>query len=224
MDIRKIIKEEINDFDWTQEVEPVEPPRIVDSEYGGYNMYLTTSAVRYLLDKQGRQIENERDPKKISWKHLPWKSSGMKYRMDVELYQRDGDKWGVRGRSGDHGWGYSWLTKRHTVGKRTRKQIFNQIMKEFPTDITESNDFEWIDNTEFTTDDLSIGMKIDNFKRGEHHKIYTVTEINTDEPANYVRLEYPVYDKDGTWLGDDGSRWPIDSVLRFMNSGDWKVA
>ena len=53
MNIRKIIKEEIDGFDWVKDVPTFELPRIVDSEYGGgYNLYMTTQTVRYLLSKE----------------------------------------------------------------------------------------------------------------------------------------------------------------------------
>jgi hypothetical protein len=37
----------------------------------------------------------------------------------------------VVGTSGDFGFGYSFITKRNTLGKRNRQQIFSQIMDKY---------------------------------------------------------------------------------------------
>jgi hypothetical protein len=42
--------------------------------------------------------------------------------------------WKVIGNCGDHGFGYSWLTKRNIIGKRGRKQIFKQIIEKYKLD------------------------------------------------------------------------------------------
>jgi hypothetical protein len=37
----------------------------------------------------------------------------------------------VVGASGDSGFGYSFITKRNTLGKRNRQQIFSQIIDKY---------------------------------------------------------------------------------------------
>jgi hypothetical protein len=39
--------------------------------------------------------------------------------------------WRVVGQSGDYGFGYSFITKRNTLGKRARTQIYNQIIDKY---------------------------------------------------------------------------------------------
>lgn len=67
-----------------------------------------------------------------------WTSSGMNYRFTAMLYPitySDGRKaWRVVGSSGDSGFGYSWIAKRNTLGKRARMQIFKQIIDKYNLD------------------------------------------------------------------------------------------
>lgn len=72
-----------------------------------------------------------------------WKSAGMNYRITVVLYPLTPDRfvvpsplkdhkwWKVTGTSGDSGWGLPYFTKRQTIGKRGRQQIFKQIIEKF---------------------------------------------------------------------------------------------
>lgn len=67
-----------------------------------------------------------------------WTSNGMNYRFTAVLYPVNyvpGKKmWRVLGRSGDFGFGYNWITKRNTLGKRARMQIFKQIIDKYNLD------------------------------------------------------------------------------------------
>jgi hypothetical protein len=39
--------------------------------------------------------------------------------------------WRVVGQSGDYGFGYSFITKKNTLGKRARRQIFQQVIDKY---------------------------------------------------------------------------------------------
>ena len=57
------------------------------------------------------------------------------YRFDATIHPHqmsNGQKmWRVVGTSGDSGFGYAFITKRNTLGKRHRKQIYTQIIERF---------------------------------------------------------------------------------------------
>jgi len=67
-----------------------------------------------------------------------WTSQGMNYRFTARLipirYESGKKVWRVVGSSGDHGFGYSFITKRNTLGKRARMQIFDQIIHKLNLD------------------------------------------------------------------------------------------
>jgi hypothetical protein len=67
-----------------------------------------------------------------------WTSQGMNYKFTARLYPvnyASGKKvWRVVGSSGDHGFGYSFISKRNTLGKRARIQIFKQIIDKYNLD------------------------------------------------------------------------------------------
>ena len=67
-----------------------------------------------------------------------WTSQGMNYKFTARLYPvnyASGKKvWRVVGSSGDHGFGYSFISKRNTLGKRARIQIFKQIINKYNLD------------------------------------------------------------------------------------------
>lgn len=64
-----------------------------------------------------------------------WNSAGGTYKLYANLMPiglNSGQKvWRVVGQSGDYGFGYSYITKRNTLGKRARTQIYNQIIDRF---------------------------------------------------------------------------------------------
>ena len=64
-----------------------------------------------------------------------WTTNGHTYKFNAQLIPRDlysGQKiWRVVGQSGDYGFGYSFITKRNTLGKRARTQIYNQIIDKY---------------------------------------------------------------------------------------------
>lgn len=64
-----------------------------------------------------------------------WTSGGANYKFTAYLYPLTNNgkvvKWKVIGSSGDYGFGYSWITKKNTIGKRGRTQIFKQIIDKY---------------------------------------------------------------------------------------------
>jgi hypothetical protein len=69
-----------------------------------------------------------------------WVSGGIRYKLSVYLTQvsegyvqpegfQKQKMWRVKGRSGDSGWGFPFITKKQTIGGRGRKQIFKQIIE-----------------------------------------------------------------------------------------------
>lgn len=71
-------------------------------------------------------------------KHLgefSWTSGGITYKFMGVLtpvtYHSGQKMWRVVGRSGDYGFGYSFITKKNTLGKRARKQIFQQVIDKY---------------------------------------------------------------------------------------------
>lgn len=67
-----------------------------------------------------------------------WVKGGIRYRFSAVLYPIEyasGKKqWRVIGLSGDSGFGYSFITKRNTLGKKARMQIFQQIIDKYNLD------------------------------------------------------------------------------------------
>ena len=99
------------------------------------NLYIDDMLVR-LLDLPDANLILNRNEKKLG--DFRWTSGGMNYRFSAVLYPVNygsGKKmWRVIGSSGDHGFGYSWITKRNTLGKRARLQIFKQIIDKYDLD------------------------------------------------------------------------------------------
>ena len=64
-----------------------------------------------------------------------WTTNGRTYKFNAQLYPityNSGQKiWRVVGQSGDYGFGYPYITKKNTLGKRARTQIFNQIIDKY---------------------------------------------------------------------------------------------
>lgn len=61
-------------------------------------------------------------------------NNGIKYKFTARLYPtnlHDQPYYKVIGTSGDSGFGYSFINKRNTFGKRYRQQIFKQIIDQY---------------------------------------------------------------------------------------------
>jgi hypothetical protein len=95
------------------------------------NLYIDDMLVRLLdlPDKFGKEKELG---------NFRWTSNGMNYRFTAVLYPvyyASGKKmWRVVGHSGDSGFGYAFISKRNTLGKRARLQIFKQIIDKYDLD------------------------------------------------------------------------------------------
>ena len=75
-----------------------------------------------------------RDEKKLGKFHFGTKG-GIKYSFNAFLMPVTSNGliiyYRVVGTSGDHGFGYSFISKKHVLGKRYRQQIFKQILDKF---------------------------------------------------------------------------------------------
>ena len=102
----------------------------------GMNMYISDAIVQTMnIPDSGWRGE-----KKIG--DFVWKSGGFDFKLTASLVPQssgyitvdgynDQKMWRVVGNSGSHGWGHGFYTKRETIGKRGRQQIFKQIIDKF---------------------------------------------------------------------------------------------
>jgi len=126
--IKRIIREEISEFDnldWIKNIQAIEPYTITSEP----NLYIDDSVV------QNMDLPTRSNGKEKELGSFRWTSGGMNYKFNAVLYPityTSGKKmWRVIGTSGDHGFGYYWITKRNTLGKRARIQIFKQIIDKY---------------------------------------------------------------------------------------------
>lgn len=115
-----------NDLQWIEDIEPHQTYKIVND----MSMYISGWVLDNLnLDNQIRFNRKEYDLGVYRWAH-----GGFNYRFTAKARELKKDVFGssdwhqVMGLSGDSGFGYSFITKRNTIGKRGRKQIFKQII------------------------------------------------------------------------------------------------
>lgn len=104
---------------------------IVYMSTDGMNLYLHEGLVNQL----GFENDNSSSGEKPLGKFVYGSKNGYQYAFtaklsptilhDQLLYYK------VVGRSGDSGFGYSFINKRNTLGKRYREQIFNQIVDKY---------------------------------------------------------------------------------------------
>jgi hypothetical protein len=105
------------------------PVKITDD---GMNMYiddLIMSSLNLPIVTRGRYEE-------VFLGDFTWTSSGSDYKFSANgrsfISQVNGQKlWRVVGSSGDYGFGYAFITKRNSIGKRGRMQIFKQIISKY---------------------------------------------------------------------------------------------
>lgn len=120
-----------SEWDWVRNITPLEPYRISSEP----NLYIDDSVVQAL---EGILPDTRAGQKEKRLGDFTWTSGGMRYKFTATLYPityANGKKmWRVIGNSGDHGFGYSWITKRNTLGKRARTQIFKQIIDRYNLD------------------------------------------------------------------------------------------
>ena len=110
--------------------ENIEPYRISSEP----NMYFSDIIVQSLdLPDVRFGGDLEKDLGKFSWV-----SGGLRYSFNAYLrrvnFTSGNIEWRVVGQSGDSGFGYGFITKRNTLGKRARMQIFQQIIDKYNLD------------------------------------------------------------------------------------------
>ena len=99
----------------------------------GENMYIDNLLLESLnLEDSWNKIE-----KKLG--DFRWKSGGMNFKLTSYVSPPFKSQSGqelrrVIGTCGDSGFGYSYITKRNTIGKRGRTQIFKQIIEKYNLD------------------------------------------------------------------------------------------
>ena len=105
------------------------PVRITDN---GMDMYIDDLIIQSL----GIEVRTSSRGDEVNLGDFKWTSGGMNYKFSARarlfVSQSNGQKlWRVIGTSGDHGFGNSFITKKNTIGKRGRRQIFNQIIDKY---------------------------------------------------------------------------------------------
>ena len=107
--------------------ENIEPYRISSEP----NLYISDIIVQSLELKDAPfSSGKEKDLGDFSWV-----SGGIRYKFNGYLrrvnFTSGKVEWRVVGQSGDSGFGYSFITKKNTLGKRARMQIFQQIIDKY---------------------------------------------------------------------------------------------
>ena len=98
----------------------------------GENMYIDEMLIQSL------NLEDVYSGKKLG--DFRWTSGGMDYKVITIVYKpfissvSGQELRRVIGRSGDSGFGDTYVSKRNTIGKRGRKQIFKQIIEKYNLD------------------------------------------------------------------------------------------
>lgn len=107
-----------------------EPIKITEN---GMNMYIDDLIIQSL----GLPINTRlRIQEEVLLGDFNWRSRGSNYKFTARAHsfisQKNGQKlWRVVGTSGDYGFGYSFIPTRNILGKRFRKQIFDQIIDKY---------------------------------------------------------------------------------------------
>jgi hypothetical protein len=108
----------------------IEPYKITNEP----NLYIDDLLVQSLELPEGRFLN--KDEKMLG--DFRWTSQGINYRFTALLYPIKSSgvtkMWRVVGSSGDYGFGYRHISKRNTLGKRARMQIFKQIIDKYNLD------------------------------------------------------------------------------------------
>lgn len=107
-----------------------EPVKITEN---GMNMYIDDLIIQSLGLPINTSIRNQEE---VLLGDFRWGSKGSNYKFTARassfISQKNGQKlWRVVGASGDYGFGYSFIPTRNILGKRARKQIFDQIIDKY---------------------------------------------------------------------------------------------
>jgi hypothetical protein len=103
----------------------------------GMEMYIHDA----IIDVLGLRPTGQKNTKYLG--KFSWKSGGINYEVTATVRPVEGvvihdtsplknnKYWKVSGNSGDHGWGSMYYTKKQTIGKRGRQEVFKQIINRF---------------------------------------------------------------------------------------------
>lgn len=96
----------------------------------GENMYIDNLLIESL------NLEDSWNKKEKKLGDFRWTSSGINYTFTAHATSPFKSHLGqelrrVAGTSGDHGFGYSFISQRNKIGKRGRTQIFKQIIEKY---------------------------------------------------------------------------------------------
>ena len=99
----------------------------------GENMYIDNLLLESL------NLEDSWNKKEKKLGDFRWTSGGMNYKFTAHasspfISHQGQELRRVLGTCGDSGFGYSFISKRNTIGKRGRKQIFKQIIEKYNLD------------------------------------------------------------------------------------------
>jgi hypothetical protein len=112
-----------------------------------YEFYVDNKIKPYILRDSSLMIEDRfiqyldlqddwYNQKKLG--EFTWISGGHKYRFTARLQplkiMGNVTHWKVVGTCGDFGFGYSYISKKNTIGNRGRQQIFKQIIEKYNLD------------------------------------------------------------------------------------------
>jgi len=102
-------------------------------DYTGENMYIDEMLIQTL------NLEDTWDGKEKKLGDFRWISGGMNYRFHsyvskpfINVHGQEFRR--VAGNSGDHGFGHGFNSKKNTLGKRARMQIFKQVIDKYKLD------------------------------------------------------------------------------------------
>jgi hypothetical protein len=99
----------------------------------GMNLYLHEALVNELGLENLNSFANFSNPKTLG-KFRYGSKNDIQYAFTANLERarlNDQKYYKVVGSSGDSGFGYNYITKRNTLGKRYRQQIFKQIIDKY---------------------------------------------------------------------------------------------
>jgi hypothetical protein len=93
----------------------------------------------FIIQSLGLNVRTFFNNEEVNLGDFRWTSGGMNYKFSAQarasVGQTNGQKlWKVAGNSGDSGFGYAFMSKKNTIGKRGRQQIFKQIIDKFGLD------------------------------------------------------------------------------------------
>ncbi len=108
--------------------------KLVKMSSDGMNMYIDNIIIDQLdlpISPYSRGTEKKLGDFKWATARGDYNISVAVYPVTISYYGYQQPLWKVVGRSGDYGFGYSFITKKHELGKTARKRIFQQIIDKY---------------------------------------------------------------------------------------------